>query len=76
MVYSMATIISPLICFFIAFMTKSPQFYLHGILLFLTFFLDASYFKEHPIGLAIGAGIAMTASGGVNLRRFLSISKK
>jgi len=67
----MAAILSTLICFFIALITKSPQFYLHGILLFMTLILDAIFFSDKPVGLALGAGIVMLISGMVNLKRFI-----
>ena len=72
----MSAIITAVISFFIAFITHSPQFYLHGFLLFMTFFMDASIFAEKPLGLAIGAGIVMLVSGVVNLKRFLQLPKK
>ena len=72
---TMSAILSTIVFFFIAFISKSPHFYLHGILLLLTFFLEASYFRANPLGLPIGAGVVMVISGVVNLRQFLQKKK-
>jgi hypothetical protein len=40
-------------------------------MLFLTFLMEEAYFKEAPIGLAIGAGIVMFISGVFTLRQFI-----
>lgn len=64
-------VLSALTCLFIGFITKISNFYLHAIMLLLTFFLDASVFKEQPIGLAIGAGVVMVFSGVNLLRQFI-----
>jgi hypothetical protein len=37
----------------------------------MTFFLEATFFVEKPMGLSIGAGIVMLLSGIVTLRQFL-----
>jgi hypothetical protein len=72
----MAGIFSSIVSFFIAFITKSPQFYLHGILLLLTFYIDASVLAEKPLGLVMGAGTVMLVSGGVNFKQFFQSSHK
>lgn len=69
--FIMIAILSAIICFLIAFTTLTPRFYLHGFLLFMTFFLEATFFVEKPMGLSIGAGIVMLLSGIVTLRQFL-----
>lgn len=71
----MTGIVTTIIALFIAFAKKLPQFNLHGLLLFMTCLIDASYYKDHPIGLVMGAGIVMVVSGVVNLRRFLELKK-
>lgn len=71
----MTGISATIIAFFIAFATRSPQYNLHGLLLFMTSFIDAMFFKENPIGLVMGAGFVMVVSGVVNLRRFLELDK-
>ena len=57
-------------CLFIGFISKITQYFLHAIMILLTFFLDASVFIEAPLGMAIGAGIIMLISGIVNFRQF------
>ena len=59
-------------CLFIGFISKVTQFFLHAIMILITFFLDASVFKQEPLGMAIGAGIIMLISGVVNFRQFLN----
>ncbi len=73
--FIMTAILSAIICFLIAFTTLTPRFYLHGFLLFMTFFLEAMFFVEKPLGLSIGAGIVMFLSGFVTLRQFLQQKK-
>lgn len=70
-IFIMSAIISAIISFFIAFTSLNPRFYLHGILLFMTFFLEATFFVEKPLGLSIGAGFVMLLSGIVSFRQFL-----
>lgn len=60
---------------FIAFITKVSQYYLHAIMLLLTFFLDASIFKEQPMGFAIGAGVIMVVSGIYLLWQFIQLNE-
>jgi hypothetical protein len=64
-------ITSSIISLFIVFITKFSQFALHAFMLFLTFLMEEAYFKEAPIGLAIGAGIVMFISGVFTLRQFI-----
>lgn len=64
-------IISAIVCLFIAFISKVSPYFLHAIMLLITFFLDASAFKEQPFGMAIGAGVVMLVSGVVAFRQFL-----
>jgi hypothetical protein len=68
-------VLSALTCLFIGFITKISNFYLHAIMLLLTFFLDASVFKAQPIGLVIGAGIVMVFSGIYLLRQFILVNQ-
>lgn len=63
-------VLSALTCLFIGFITKVSNFYLHAIMLLLTFFLDASVFNAQPLGLPIGAGIVMVVSGVYLLRQY------
>lgn len=67
-------VLSALTCLFIGFITKISNFYLHAIMLLLTFFLDASVFKAQPIGLVIGAGVVMVFSGIYLLRQFILVN--
>ncbi len=60
-------------CLFIGFISKVAQYYLHAIMVLITFFLDASVFMQEPQGMAIGAGIIMLISGIVHLRQFLKM---
>ncbi len=68
-------VLSALTSLFIGFITKISNFYLHAIMLLLTFFLDASVFKAQSIGLAIGAGIVMVFSGIYLLRQFILVNQ-
>jgi hypothetical protein len=68
---TMIGVILATVCLFVGFISKVTQYFLHAIMVLITFFLDASVFIEAPIGMAIGAGIIMIISGFVHLRQFL-----
>jgi len=74
--FIMVATFSAIISFFIAYTSLNPRFYLHGILLFMTYFLEATFFVENPLGLSIGAGIVMLISGIVAFRQFLQQKNK